>query len=95
MKIFLLGAKLFHTDGHTDTMKLIVIFCNFANAPKQSNLEMNKKGISVYGYKLNKSWISQTTAALSLKNPGNMYVIFYSNEHLSCGTDPPHVKSVE
>ena len=47
----------------------------------------------MYSYKLNKCWISQTTAALSLENPGNVYVICYSNEHLSDGRDP-HVKSV-
>jgi len=56
--------------------------------PKKSNLEINKKGISVYGYKVNKCWISQTTSALYIKNPGNMYVIIYSNKHLSGGTDP-------
>jgi hypothetical protein len=32
------GGKLFHvgrrTDRQTDTIKLIVAFCNFANAPK-------------------------------------------------------------
>jgi len=72
MKISQLQAKLFYRDGQTDTMKLIVIFCKFANAPKKSYLEVNKKGISVYGYKFNKCWISQTTAALSLKNPGNI-----------------------
>ena len=88
MKICLLRAKLFYRDGQTDTMKLIVIFCNFANAPKKSNLEMNKEGISVYGYKLSKCWFSQTTAALSLKNPGNMYVTFYSTENLSDGRNP-------
>ena len=42
----------------------------------------------MYSYKLNKCWISQTTAALSLENPGNVYVICYSNEHLSDGRDP-------
>jgi hypothetical protein len=38
MKIRPLGAQLFHADGQThrqtDTMKLIVAFRNFANAPK-------------------------------------------------------------
>jgi len=28
------GAELFHADGRTDMTKLIVIFRNFANAPK-------------------------------------------------------------
>jgi hypothetical protein len=27
-------AELFHADGQTDKMKLIVALCNFANAPK-------------------------------------------------------------
>jgi hypothetical protein len=37
MKIHLVGDKPFHADGHKDgqqTEKLIVAFCNFANAPK-------------------------------------------------------------
>ena len=33
MEITLVGAELFHEDGQADIMKLIVIFCNFANAP--------------------------------------------------------------
>ena len=28
-------AELFHADGHTDMMKLIVAFRNFANVPKR------------------------------------------------------------
>jgi len=28
------GAELFHADGWTDTMKLIVALRNFGNAPK-------------------------------------------------------------
>jgi hypothetical protein len=28
------GAELFHADGQADMKKLIGIFCNFANAPK-------------------------------------------------------------
>jgi hypothetical protein len=46
MEICPMGAKLFHVDRwmdgwtntHTDTMKLIVIFCNFANMPKNGNV---------------------------------------------------------
>ena len=38
MKFHPVGPELFHddglTDGHTDIMKLIVAFRNFANAPK-------------------------------------------------------------
>jgi len=38
MKICPVGAELFHVDrridGHTNTMKLMVTFRNFANAPK-------------------------------------------------------------
>jgi hypothetical protein len=33
MKIRPVGSELFHADGRTDTMKLIVFFRNFANAP--------------------------------------------------------------
>ena len=34
MKIRPVGAELFHADGRTDMTKLIVVFRNFANAPK-------------------------------------------------------------
>jgi hypothetical protein len=34
MKIRPVGAELFHADGRTDMKKLIVVFRNFANAPK-------------------------------------------------------------
>ena len=34
MKIRHMGAELFHSDGRTDMMKLIVVFRNVANAPK-------------------------------------------------------------
>jgi len=33
MKIRLVGAELFHTDGRTDMTKLIVAFSNFAKVP--------------------------------------------------------------
>jgi hypothetical protein len=39
MKINLMGAELFHTDGRTDMTKLIVAFFNFANAPKKETQE--------------------------------------------------------
>jgi hypothetical protein len=29
---------LFHTDGQTDTTKLLDFFCNFANVPKKTEL---------------------------------------------------------
>jgi hypothetical protein len=34
MKIFPIGTELFRADRQTDMTKLIVAFCNFANAPK-------------------------------------------------------------
>jgi hypothetical protein len=40
MKICPVGAELFHPDGQTDMMKLIVPSRNFANAPKQQTLLM-------------------------------------------------------
>jgi len=44
MKIYPVEAELFHAKGRTetetDTMKLIVAFRNFANAPK--NADFNK-----------------------------------------------------
>jgi hypothetical protein len=36
MKIRSAEAELFHADGQTDYTKLVVIFRNFANAPKNS-----------------------------------------------------------
>jgi len=34
MKIHPVGAEMFHANGRTDMTKLIAIFRNFANAPK-------------------------------------------------------------
>jgi len=34
MKIHSVGAKLFHADKWTDMLKLIVVFHNFMNMPK-------------------------------------------------------------
>jgi hypothetical protein len=34
MKIHPVGAELFHAGRQTEMTKLIVAFCNFANAPK-------------------------------------------------------------
>jgi len=34
MKICQVGAELFHADGQTNMKKQIVVFRNFANAPK-------------------------------------------------------------
>jgi hypothetical protein len=36
MKIRPVGTELFHADGQTDTTKIVVVFRNFANAPKNS-----------------------------------------------------------
>ena len=37
IKIRRVGAELFHVVGQTTTTKLIVAFCNFANASKNEN----------------------------------------------------------
>jgi len=37
MKIDLVGTKLFHADGQTDMLKLIVEFRNFVNGPNILN----------------------------------------------------------
>jgi hypothetical protein len=34
MKICPVGSELSHAEGRTDTLTLIVTFCNFAIAPK-------------------------------------------------------------
>ena len=36
MKIHPVGAKSFHANGETNMIKLIVDFCNFANARKMA-----------------------------------------------------------
>jgi hypothetical protein len=36
------GAELFHADGQTDVAKLIVAFCNLANAPKKCQHKLEK-----------------------------------------------------
>ena len=40
MEIRQVGAVLFHADGQTDIMKVIVDFYNFANAPKNRRLKL-------------------------------------------------------
>jgi len=40
MKIRLVGAEMFHAGGQTDMTKLIVAFCNFANAPKNAQVSL-------------------------------------------------------
>ena len=38
MKVCPVGAELFHANGRTDVMKLIVAVHNFANVPNDENL---------------------------------------------------------
>jgi len=38
MKIRPVGAELFHADGRTDVMKLIVVFLNVSKAPKEDTI---------------------------------------------------------
>ena len=40
-KIRPVAAELFHADGHTGMTKIIVAFCNFANAPKMDLLHQH------------------------------------------------------
>jgi hypothetical protein len=39
MKIRPVESDLFHADGRTEMTKLIVVFLNYANAPKNRDLE--------------------------------------------------------
>jgi len=39
MKIPPVGTELFYEDGRTDMAKLIVAFCNFANAPSDGFMQ--------------------------------------------------------
>jgi hypothetical protein len=43
MKIRPVAAELFHEDGQTDITKLIVVFRNFANAPKNRKINHRHK----------------------------------------------------
>jgi hypothetical protein len=47
MKIRPVRAALFRTDGQTDMTKLIVAFCNFANAPKNAPIIEGKIPVSL------------------------------------------------
>jgi hypothetical protein len=47
MKICLLGAELFQTDGRTDMTKLIVAFRNFANLPNNVLYVISDFGLKV------------------------------------------------
>jgi len=38
MKLFIVGAELFHADGQTDMTKLTVAFRNLAYAPNNNGL---------------------------------------------------------
>jgi len=42
MDIRPVGAELYHVDRWTDMMKLIFTFFNFAKAPENGNLCLNK-----------------------------------------------------
>jgi len=42
MKIRPVGAELFHADGQTYMAKLIVAFRNFANSPKNIQLDVGQ-----------------------------------------------------
>jgi hypothetical protein len=43
MKIRLVEAELFHTDGRTDTTKLTVAFRNLVKSPENSSSELRSK----------------------------------------------------
>jgi len=64
VKIYPGGAKLFHADRQpetvrfTDTMNLIVAFCNFVNVPRKKNL--GKK--TIYRVNLYKQTVKVVTA---------------------------------
>jgi hypothetical protein len=38
MKLYQMGAKLFHVDGQMDMTKLSVVFRNFVSAPKSDHV---------------------------------------------------------
>jgi len=35
------------TDGQTDMMKLIVVFCNFSKAPKMNYFRIDRRSLSI------------------------------------------------
>jgi len=50
MKIFPVGVELFHADGQTEVMKLIVAFRNFANVSKIGTDVMSLDLLTVHYY---------------------------------------------
>jgi hypothetical protein len=50
MKIFPVGVELFHADGRTEMMKLIVAFHNFANVPKIRTDVMSLGSLTLHYY---------------------------------------------
>jgi hypothetical protein len=54
MKIHLVGTDLFHADGRADMMKLIVIFRNFTNAPKNHEVERRMQNTTLSPIRINK-----------------------------------------
>jgi hypothetical protein len=78
MKIHLVGAELFHTDGRTDgqtdMMKLIVIFHNIVNMPKNDVvLEAEPSSKTVHACDKNEKnqivkYTNQLKNALSITN---------------------------
>ena len=55
MKTHPVGTDLFHADGRTDMMKLIVTFRNFANAPKNHEVELQKQNTTFFPIRINKN----------------------------------------
>jgi hypothetical protein len=74
IKILLVGAELFHADGHTDMAKHT--FCNFANAPKEchycKNLgrKLNHQNTRLYLQLVLDIDLSQVTCLLSMYKTG-------------------------
>jgi hypothetical protein len=67
MNVRPVGAELFHVGGQTHITKVIVLFCNFANAPKKSLKICIRKGGGT-----SEDWLCEMSNCLyTMRHPNN------------------------
>jgi hypothetical protein len=74
MKIRSVGTGLFHSDGLTDMMKLIVAFRKHANAPKKPTFCPHSAFVCYV-------WFTEQTAVISLYS---MNILAFKTETVYC-----------
>jgi hypothetical protein len=65
MKIYPVGAELFHADGQTDRQKLLVAFRNVANAPTNGVKSRLKKAVLLIKYSILRIYYELSVTKLS------------------------------